>query len=92
MYKRQALYDSFEVERVVKAAVLGKKQSEIDIALFPVADRLLKRYQPAQAALKASEQGSAEADAAKKEMDVLILFKRDIGTCYVRPCERPVVG
>ncbi|MEF8749764.1 MAG: DEAD/DEAH box helicase family protein [Candidatus Accumulibacter propinquus] len=78
----QALYDSFEVERVVKAAVLGKKQSEIDIALAPVADRLLKNYQAAQAALKASEQGSAEADAAKKEMELLILFKRDIGTYF----------
>jgi type I restriction enzyme R subunit len=78
----QALYDSFEVERVVKAAVLGKKQSEIDIALVPVADRLLKHYQAAQATLKASEPRSAEADAAKKEIDLLILFKRDIGTYF----------
>jgi type I restriction enzyme R subunit len=63
----QALYDRFEVERVVKAAVLGKKQSEIDLALVPVADRLLKCYQAAQAALKASEPGSAEAAAARRD-------------------------
>lgn len=74
---------TFEVDRVVQAAVLGKKQSEIDVAITPVADRLLKRYNAAQETLKAHEPEAPQAEAAKIEMNVLILFKRDIAT-YVR--------
>lgn len=79
----QALYDSFEVDRVAEAVVRGKKQSEIDAALTPVADRLLKRFKAAQETFNASEQNSKQAKGAKDEMDVLLLFKLDIGT-YVR--------
>jgi type I restriction enzyme R subunit len=79
----QALYDSFEVERVVEAVVGGKHQSAVDAALTPVADRLLRRFKAAQDAFTASEPGGPSARAARDEMEVLILFKRDIGT-YVR--------
>ena len=79
----QGLYDSFEVERVVKV-VLGKgKQSELDTAITPVVDRLLTRYKHALAVFRASEEGSQAAQEAKDEMDALQLFKRDIGT-YTR--------
>ena len=79
----QALYDDFEVERVVQVALKNGKQSELDIALIPVTDRLLKRYKAALAIVSNFEPGDAQADAARKELDSLTLFKRDIGT-YVR--------
>lgn len=79
----QVLYDSFEVDRVAEAVVLGKKQSELDAALTPVADRLLKLFKDAQDRFKTSEPNTQIANVAKNDMDTLILFKRDIGT-YVR--------
>ena len=59
------LYDDPEVERVVKAEFSPTaKQSELTAAIFPVADRILKRYKAAQ---------------SKDERDVLLLFKSDLG-------------
>ena len=42
----QALYDAYEVDRVVRVAIKGKsaKQSELDAATTPVASRLLRAY------------------------------------------------
>ncbi|HVA90965.1 MAG TPA: type I restriction endonuclease subunit R, partial [Chloroflexota bacterium] len=79
----QALYDWFEVDRVAEAVVRGARQSEIDAALTPVADRLLRRFKAAQNAFKAGEPGGPTAKAGRDEMEALILFKRDIGG-YVR--------
>jgi type I restriction enzyme R subunit len=76
-------YDRFEVDRVVDVATRGKSQSDLDRALVPVADRLLKRHAAAQARLRDADEGSAAARAARLELDALILFKRDIAT-YVR--------
>ncbi|MDT3672346.1 MAG: type I restriction endonuclease [Aromatoleum sp.] len=78
----QGFYDGFEVERVAEVATRGRSQSELDRALVPVADRLLKRFAAAQTRLGAAEEGSEAARAAKQEIDALSLFKRDIGTYF----------
>lgn len=79
-------YDDFEVERVVKVELdPNGTQKELDAAIAPVADRLLKRFKAAQV-----EQANAEAlgddkaaKAAKDALDALVLFKADLGA-YVR--------
>ena len=79
-------YDTFEVDRVV-AVVLkpNATQGELSAALAPVADRLLKQYKAAKVKLKfAQESKNEEAEqAASDELNVLILFKRDMGN-YIR--------
>ena len=57
-------------------------QAMLVAAIEPVADRLLKRYRAAQQALQASREGPA-TQAAKDELEALLLFKRDLGT-FVR--------
>lgn len=79
----QGLYDSFEVDRVARVALAGGKQSELDAAIAPVANRLLTCFKHALAAFREAEEGSQAAQDAKDEMDALQLFKRDIGT-YTR--------
>ncbi|MDX9885376.1 type I restriction endonuclease subunit R [Thauera sp.] len=76
-------YDSFEVDRVVEVALHDNKQSALDRALVPVADRLIKRHAAARRRLRDADKGSPDAHAAKLELDALVLFKRDIAT-YVR--------
>ena len=79
-------YDDFEVERVVQVELDPKgTQKELDAAIAPVADRLLKRYKAAQ-----TEKANAEAQgddkaakAAKDTLDALVLFKGDMAA-YVR--------
>jgi type I restriction enzyme R subunit len=79
-------YDNFEVERVV-AAVLkpNPTQSQLSSALAPVADRLLKQYKAARDRLKQAQQNqdTATAQTATDELNVLLLFKRDMGN-YLR--------
>ncbi|MBS0508937.1 MAG: type I restriction endonuclease subunit R, partial [Proteobacteria bacterium] len=76
-------YDDFEVERVVLAELNPKAtQAMLAAAIEPVADRLLKRYRAAQQALQASQDGPA-TQAAKDELEALLLFKRDLGS-FVR--------
>jgi type I restriction enzyme, R subunit len=75
-------YDDFEVDRVVAVELkLNAKQSELAAAVEPVVDRLQKRYKAAQEALKAAtEQKNKPAmDAARGELDALLLFQRDMG-------------
>ena len=81
----QALYEPFEVDRVINVALNGKKakQSELDAATTPVASRLLLSYAEAKKAFEAATPGSQQAQAAKDKMDSLILFKSDIAA-YVR--------
>jgi len=79
-------YDDFEVERVVAVELKTEaKQSELVAALAPVQDRIMKRYQAAQAALKAAliKEDTKAARGAQDEMDALVLFKGDMGA-YVR--------
>jgi type I restriction enzyme R subunit len=79
-------YDDFEVERVVQVDLKdGARQSELVAALEPVRDRLIKRYNAAkQARANALAQGHAQpAEAAKQEMDALVLFKGDMAA-YLR--------
>ncbi len=75
-------YDTFEVEAVVKVLMDQKAtQGQLQGALGPVADRLLKRFSAAKAkrvsALEANDEAGAKE--AKDEMDALNLFKADLG-------------
>ncbi|MES2879529.1 MAG: type I restriction endonuclease [Pseudomonadota bacterium] len=79
-------YDDFEVERVVAVELNPyAKQSELIHALDPVQDRIMKRYQAAQAALKLAQdkQDAKAIKAAQDELDALVLFKGDMGA-YLR--------
>lgn len=75
-------YDDNEVERVAAVETNAKaSQYELYAAIEPVADRLLKRYKAAQASLKTAQglkEGKAE-QAAKDEINALVLFKRNLG-------------
>jgi type I restriction enzyme R subunit len=63
----------------------GAKQSELVAALEPVVDRLHRRYKAAQEALKAAREtkNTTGEEAAKGELDALLLFQSDMGT-FVR--------
>jgi len=80
-------YDEYEVDRVAVVELNPKaSQAMLVAAIEPVADRLLKRYKAALQEFKAQEAkhpDSAEAKAAKDELNALVLFKRDLGT-FVR--------
>lgn len=80
-------YDDFEVDRVALIELNPKAtQSQLVAAIEPVADRLLKRFKAAKAAFDAAvgkHPDGPEAQAAKDELDALVLFKRDLGT-FVR--------
>jgi len=76
-------YDDNEVERVVAVEMNpNSAQYELNAALEPVADRLLKRYAVARKAWQdAQALNDAKAvQAAQDEMNALQLFKRDLGT------------
>ena len=80
-------YDDFEVNRVALVELDPRAtQGQLFAAIEPVADRLLKRFKQAKAAFEAAaaanKQGP-EAQAAKDELDTLILFKSDLAT-FVR--------
>ncbi len=80
------LYDSYEVERVVRVELDPRaRQSDLVAALEPVTDRLLRRYRAAQEAGRAAKErgDAAGAKAAQEEMEALQLFKTDMGS-YVR--------
>lgn len=80
-------YDDYEVDRVALIELNPKAtQGQLVAAIEPVADRLLKRFKAAKAAYDAAvakHPDGPEAQAAKDELDALILFKRDLGT-FVR--------
>lgn len=82
----QGYYDEFEIERVVKVVLDPEsKQKQLDAAIAPPADRLVKRYAEAKATYKLATDNKDEptAKAAKDTMDALILFRTDI-TTYLR--------
>ncbi|MEO5347747.1 MAG: hypothetical protein H7834_15415 [Magnetococcus sp. YQC-9] len=75
-------YDEHEVERVVAVEMNpNASQAQLAAALEPVADRLLKRYKSALNDWNAAREGrDAQAEqAALDELNVLILFKRNLG-------------
>lgn len=79
-------YDDFEVDRVVEVELNpNAKQSELVNALEPVRDRVLKRYQAAQAELKLAQnkQNDKAIKASQDELNALILFKGDM-SAYLR--------
>ncbi|MFD1891952.1 type I restriction endonuclease subunit R [Ottowia beijingensis] len=77
-------YDEHEVERVVAAELNPRAtQAMLVAAIEPVADRLLRRYRAAQDKLQSAKPEGPEAQAARDELDALLLFRRDLGT-YVR--------
>jgi type I restriction enzyme, R subunit len=79
-------YDEFEVDRVAKVDLDPHgTQKQLDAAIAPVADRLLKRYKAAQQAKAATEaqEDDKAAQVAKDALDALLLFKNDMGA-FVR--------
>ncbi len=75
-------YDDFEVERVAKAELDPRgTQAQLQAAIAPVADRLLRRYKAAQSeqAVAKANQDEAAVKAAGDTLDALLLFKNDIG-------------
>jgi type I restriction enzyme R subunit len=76
-------YDDNEVERVVTVEMNpNAAQYELNAALEPVADRLLKRYAVARKAWQDAQdlKDAKSAQDAQDEMNALQLFKRDLGT------------
>ncbi|KZE27356.1 type I restriction endonuclease subunit R [Crenobacter luteus] len=75
-------YDDFEVERVARVETdPNGTQAQLNAAIAPVADRLLKRYKAAQAdkAQAESRQDEQAVQAARDAMAALLLFKNDMG-------------
>ncbi|MDD5296637.1 MAG: DEAD/DEAH box helicase family protein, partial [Rhodocyclaceae bacterium] len=75
-------YDDFEVNRVAEVEMDPTgTQARLSSAIAPVADRLLKRYKAAQVNHAVAEEQKDEkaAQAAKDQMDALVLFKGDMG-------------
>ncbi|MBI4807958.1 MAG: type I restriction endonuclease subunit R [Nitrosomonadales bacterium] len=76
-------YDDNEVERVVTVEMNpNAAQYELNAALEPVADRLLKRYAVARKAWQDAQalKDAKAVQATQDEMNALQLFKRDLGT------------
>lgn len=79
-------YDDYEVDRVAKVDLdPNGMQKQLDAAIAPVADRLLKRYKAAQQDKLVAEEKHDDraARAAKDQLEALLLFKNDMGA-YVR--------
>lgn len=79
-------YDEYEIDRVVAVEMDPKaKQKQLDAAIQPVAERLLKRFTAAKGQHSQAEAEGDEkaASAAKDQMNALTLFKTDVGT-YLR--------
>lgn len=75
-------YDDFEVDRVAKVEMdPNGTQAQLNAAIAPVADRLLKRYKVAQSdkTHAESQKDKVAIQAAKDAMAALILFKQDMG-------------
>lgn len=82
----QGHYDEFEVDRVVKVLLdPNAKQSQLNGALLPIAERLMHAYKEARLAKRNAEEinDPNAVQAAQDELNALILFRRDMGT-YVR--------
>ncbi|MCA8985758.1 MAG: DEAD/DEAH box helicase family protein [Planctomycetaceae bacterium] len=82
----QGYYEPYEIERVVEV-ILNKdsKQKQLEAAIKPVADRLVKQFDSAKATHTEALQNQdlAVAKAAQETMEALFLFRTDVST-YVR--------
>ncbi|MCB9595077.1 MAG: type I restriction endonuclease subunit R [Sandaracinaceae bacterium] len=79
-------YDDADVEAVVRVELDPQaKQRDLERAIEPVADRIVKRYAAARLEhwTATQREDDAAAKRAKDVMDALTLFKRDLGA-YVR--------
>ena len=79
-------YDDFEIERVVTVQYKpDAKPGELSTAIAPVCDRLMKRYQAAEQALRTAKerQDQQATESARDELEALLQFKRDMGA-FVR--------
>jgi type I restriction enzyme, R subunit len=79
-------YDDFEIERVVQVVLEpSSKQKQLETAITPVADRLLKRFSAAKVARAEAIESKDDkaAQAAKDTMEALVLFRTDVST-YLR--------
>jgi type I restriction enzyme, R subunit len=79
-------YDEHEIDRVVNVVLDPKsKQKQLEAAITPVADRLLKRFSAAKDSLAEAVEKNEDqaAQAARDTMDALILFRTDVAT-YLR--------
>ena len=79
-------YDDHEIDRVVNVTLDPRsKQKQLEAAIEPVAQRLLKQFADAKAArTQALDAGDDKAaQAAKDTMNALVLFRADMGA-YVR--------
>lgn len=82
----QGYYDDFEIERVVKVVLDPEsKQKQLEAAITPTADRLVKRYAEAKTNYVQAIENKDDklAKASKDTMDALILFRTDV-TTYLR--------
>ncbi|MDA0837833.1 MAG: type I restriction endonuclease [Planctomycetota bacterium] len=82
----QGCYDQNEIDRVVKVTMNPKsRQKDLEAAISPVANRLLKKFATAKVArAEAIEAKDDKAEkAAKDTLDALILFRTDVST-YLR--------
>ena len=90
-------YDEPEIDRVVAVALdPSAKQKQLDAAIEPVTNRLLKKFSSAKEAFKeadeerqkalaenakeAAKQHDIAATKAKDQMNALLLFRTDMGT------------
>jgi type I restriction enzyme R subunit len=79
-------YDEHEIERVVAVELNPKaKQKQLETAIKPVAERLVKRFANAKEDAKQAELNSDDQAAAKAkdQMESLLLFRTDMST-YLR--------
>jgi type I restriction enzyme R subunit len=79
-------YDENEIDRVVNVVLdPNSKQKQLEAAITPVADRLLKKFAAAKEAHAASvaSKDDKAAQSAKDTMDALVLFSSDVST-YLR--------
>ncbi|MFM8288274.1 MAG: UvrB domain 3-containing protein, partial [Planctomycetaceae bacterium] len=82
----QGHYEQNEMDRVVTVVLnQGSKQRDLEAALTPVADRLLRKFQQAKEEKRAAEaRGDQPAAAeANETLEALLLYRTDLGT-YVR--------
>jgi type I restriction enzyme R subunit len=76
-------YDEFEVDRVARVDLDPHgTQKQLDAAIAPVADRLLRRYKAAQQENTVADDAGGDK-AAKAVLDALLLFKNDMAA-FVR--------
>jgi type I restriction enzyme R subunit len=79
-------YDENEIDRVVNVVLdPNSKQKQLEAAITPVADRLLKKFAAAKEAhaVAVASKDDKAAQSAKDTMDALVLFSSDIST-YLR--------